>query len=181
MALRLGPSGRNDNYMDPRGPTRMKRTLPRLVAWMALTAGPVWAQSVTIKGLEGQTAILAAADLAALPRQSVSLTHEGKTVVYSGPLLTVILQRVGAPAGTALHGPELADIVVVSASDGYRVALALADIDPMVRRDKIILADEADGAPLPATEGPFRLIVEGDLRPARSARMVTGIAVERAP
>jgi hypothetical protein len=159
----------------------IRRGVALAAAWLALAAWPVLAQSVTVKGLDGQTARLAAADLAALPRQSVSLTHDGRTVVYSGAPLAAILRRVGAPAGPALHGPELADIVVVTARDGYRVALALADTDPLVRPGRIILADQADGAPLPPTEGPFRLIVEGDLRAARAARMVSDIAVERAP
>ena len=38
-----------------------------------------------------------------------------------------------------------------------------------------------DGAALPPSEGPFRLVVQGDRRPARSARMVTAITLERAP
>jgi len=161
----------------------MRKTMLPCAAWLAavLAGGTACAQSVMVKGLDGQTATLTTADLAALPHQSVSLAHDSKTVVYSGAPLTLILQKVGAPAGKALHGPELADVVVVTASDGYRVALSLADTDPMVRPDKIILADRADGAPLAPTEGPLRLVVEGDLRPARSARMVTAIAVERAP
>ena len=146
-----------------------------------LAASVVHAQSVALKGVDGQTATLTASDLAALPHQTVTLTHEGKSTVYSGAPLSAILQRVGAPAGKALHGPELADVVVVTASDGYRVALSLADTDPAIRADKIILADSADGAPLASTEGPLRLVVEGDLRPARSARMVTTIVVERLP
>jgi hypothetical protein len=88
---------------------------------------------------------------------------------------------VGAPAGKGLHGPALADFVVVSAKDGYRVVLGLAETDPGVRTEKILLADRAEGAPLPPTEGPFRLVIEGDLRPVRSARMVTSIGVQTAP
>jgi len=161
----------------------MRITAPTLAACLVtlLAAGVVHAQSVTLKGLDGQTATLTAADLAAMPHQTVTLTHDGKSTVYSGAPLTAILQRVGAPAGKALHGPELADVVVITASDGYRVVLALADTDPAVRADKIILADSADGAAFSPAEGPLRLVVEGDLRPARSARMVTAITLERAP
>jgi hypothetical protein len=36
-----------------------------------------------------------------------------------------------------------------------------------------------DGAPLAADKGPFQLVIEGDLRPARSARMVSKIRIER--
>jgi DMSO/TMAO reductase YedYZ molybdopterin-dependent catalytic subunit len=68
----------------------------------------------------------------------------------------------------------------VGASDGYRVVIGLAETDPGVRHEKILLADRVEGGPLPPTEGPFRLVVEGDLRPVRSARMVTAISVEGA-
>jgi hypothetical protein len=45
-----------------------------------------------------------------------------------------------------------------------------------MRETHIILADKADGKALGAEDGPYRLIIGGDKRPARSARQV--IAVE---
>jgi hypothetical protein len=145
-------------------------------------AGAALAQSVDLTGPTGQTRSLSLADLAAMPHESVMLAGEhGPAKRYEGVPLTWLLASVGAPVGKALHGPALADLVVVSASDGYRVVLALADTDPGIGPRKVLLADRVDGAPLAATEGPFRLVVEGDLRPARSARMVTAIRVESAP
>jgi hypothetical protein len=145
-------------------------------------AGEGRAQSVTLRGPDGQTRTVTSAELAAMPHETAALASEhGPAKHYDGVPLTLLLQSVGAPAGKALHGPALADLVVVSASDGYRVVLALAETDPGVRSEKILLADRGDGAPLPASEGPFRLVVEGDLRPTRSARMVTAIRVEAAP
>jgi hypothetical protein len=155
--------------------------LPIAATCWALAGGAL-AQSVTLTGPGGQTRSLSLADLATMPHESVTLAGEhGPGKRYDGTPLTLLLQSVGAPAGKALHGPALADTVVVSASDGYRVVLALAETDPGVRSEKILLADRADGVPLGATEGPFRLVVEGDLRPTRSVRMVTAIHVEPAP
>jgi DMSO/TMAO reductase YedYZ molybdopterin-dependent catalytic subunit len=140
------------------------------------------AQSLALRGPAGQTRTITAAELAAMPHESASLMNEhGPAKRYEGVSLTDLLQSVGAPAGKALHGPALAETVVVTASDGYRVALGLGETDPGVRPEKILLADRVDGAPLPASEGPFRLVIEGDLRPVRSARMVTAIAVEPGP
>jgi hypothetical protein len=34
-----------------------------------------------------------------------------------------VLAKVGAPAGKAIRGVELADVVIVEARDGYKVAL----------------------------------------------------------
>ncbi len=138
------------------------------------------AQGVTVTGLTGQKLELAAADIAALPHQPVTLQLEGgRSEACEGVALNVILAKAGAPQGKALRGPELADVVVVGAADGYRVALALAETDPMMRGDKVFLADRCNGGPMTAPEGPFRLIVLGDGRPARSARQVTSIAILR--
>ncbi len=150
--------------------------------FVSLAAGPALAQTVTITGLDGQAKTIAAVDMASMPRVRADLKREdGGVMHYEGVALSQLLQSVGAPSGHALRGPEMADIVVVSAKDGYRVALALSDVDPGFMSRPVILADKADGVALPATDGPFRLIVEGDVRPARAARMVTAIKLERAP
>ena len=141
----------------------------------------VAAQGVTVTGLSGQKLALGAADLAALPRQPVTLQLEGgRSQACEGVALSAILAKVGAPQGKALRGPDLADVVMVAAADGYRVALALAETDPLMRPSPtVFLADRCNGAPMAAPEGPFRLIVLGEGRPARSARQVTAIAVLR--
>ena len=85
--------------------------------------------------------------------------------------------RVGAPTGKALGGKALANAVRTTSTDGYQVIFGLGEIDPATWANRIIVADRADGAPLSASDGPFRIVVEGDLRPARSARMLTTIEV----
>ena len=149
---------------------------------VALSAGAGAAQTVTITGLDRQARTLTSADLASMPRAMADLKREdGGLSHYEGVALSRLLESVGAPTGHALRGPEMSDIVVVSAKDGYRVALALSDVDPGFAARSVILADKADGMALSPTEGPFRLVVEGDARAARSARMVTAIKLERAP
>jgi len=101
-----------------------------------------------------------------------------RAIVDAG--LKSLTNEFGAPAGKALKGADLADVVLITAKDNYAVALSLADTDPMVRKDQIILADKADGAPLPDGLGPYRLVIEGDQRGARMARMVVSIALLRA-
>jgi len=151
--------------------------------WLGLLlAGAASAQSLDLRGLDGQARTVSAAELAAMPHESVTLaTEHGPPRRFDGVPLTALLQLVGAPAGHALRGPALADLVLVTASDGYRVVLALAETDSSVRPEKILVADHADGAPLGPAEGPFRLVVEGDLRAARSAKSVMRIQVETAP
>jgi hypothetical protein len=63
----------------------------------------------------------------------------------------------------------------VSARDGYQVVVSLAETDAVTRTARMIVADREAGAPLKSDDGPFRLVVEDDLRPARSARQVERI------
>lgn len=157
------------------------------LAGMALCAlaigwgGAAAAQTVIVTGLAGQKLALSAADIADLPHQPVTLQLEGgRSEVCEGVALNVILAKVGAPQAKALRGPEMADVVEVGANDGYRVALALAETDPLMRPNPVVfLADRCNGGPITTPEGPFRLIVLGDGRPARSARQVTSIAILR--
>lgn len=160
------------------------KPLALVAGLLLLLAGPALAQapglapaSLAVKGVDGRAVTLTAADLAALPRAKVRYTAHGETHDYEGPLLIDILVKVGAPRGEALRGPALTQVVLVTASDGYKVTLTLAEADPATRSGQVILADRADGQPLDAKSGPYRLIVEGDLRPARSARMVISIQV----
>jgi hypothetical protein len=153
-----------------------------LAGLLAISGAPAIAQTLTLTGLGGETAQLTAADIAALPHQPITLSLEGgKTAACEGVALSLLLAKVGAPQGKALRGPEMADVVEVRAADGYRVALALAETDAGMRSNRVVLADRCGGAPIAAPEGPFRLIVEGDLRPARAARQVVAVRVSRAP
>jgi len=145
-----------------------------------LLASPVWAQSLTLSGPDGQTATLTPGDIAALPHVKLTVTVEGKTATYDGVPLTQLLARVGAPAGKALRGAALRDTVLVTGHDGFVAVLALAETDPGFRKEQILLADRADGQPLAEGVGPYRLVVEGDLRAARAVRMVTAIQVKAA-
>jgi hypothetical protein len=159
---------------------------PKSIAAAALLlvamSAPAMAQNVSVSGLAGQAVTLSAADLAAMPRTAVTLHLDGgRTEACEGVQLSDILAKVGAPQGKTLRGPEMADVIVVKASDGYRVALALAETDPGMRSEKIVLADRCNGAAMEAPEGPLRLVVENDTRPARSARQVISISLARAP
>ncbi|WP_225896892.1 molybdopterin-binding oxidoreductase [Brevundimonas goettingensis] len=150
-----------------------------LVAACFALAGPAAAQSVALRGADGGVTTLEAPELAALPRVSIPLTIYGEAHVFEGPLLIDVLTATGIQTGAALRGPALAQAVVVRAADGYAVVFGLAELDPGTRPNRIILADTVDGAPLKAGDGPFRLVAEGDLRPARSVRQVTAVEVVR--
>jgi DMSO/TMAO reductase YedYZ molybdopterin-dependent catalytic subunit len=124
---------------------------------------------------------LGAADLAALPRAKVSVGDEhGTRVVYEGVPAREILQRAGAPLGKQLRGPNMTMCVVAGGSDGYQVVFALAEFDAGFADQVILVADHRDGQPLNSREGPLRLIVPSDKRPARWVRALTTLRLKDA-
>jgi hypothetical protein len=120
---------------------------------------------------------LAAQDLAALPRHAAMLNDHGKQVNYEGVLLHDVLAHSGVDFGTGLRGKQLSAYVTAIGSDGYQVVYALADFDPSIRDSGIILADTREGQRLGPKEGPLRVVVPHDERPARSVRMLKEIDV----
>jgi hypothetical protein len=137
---------------------------------------------VQLRGLHGEAVSLTAADIASAPHVHVTLTHMGRTSDYAGPLLTDLLRRVDAPLGPRLHGRAVAVAVLVSASDDYHAVLSLTEIDPEVRPNaRVILADQEDGRPLPPNEWPYRVVIEGDAKPARDVHSVVSIDLRQLP
>ena len=135
------------------------------------------AQPLSLSGEAGQTATLSAAQLAALPHVHVQVLQHGQPHAFDGVLMSDLLAKVGAAHGERIKGGELATVVRVSAKDGYQVVVSLAKTDAITRAAKMIIADREAGASLKAEEGPFRLVIEDNLRPARSARQVERIEV----
>lgn len=150
--------------------------LKYLLVAAALAAGPVEAQTLALKG-PGVTRTLTAADIAALPHVGVVMDDHGEKVSFEGVPLRALATLAGAPEGEAVRGPQLTSTILISASDGYRVVVSVGEIEPTLGKAKAVLADRQNGKPLGEGQGPFRLVIEGDGRPARSARNVIGVTV----
>jgi len=137
---------------------------------LALAAG------IVVEGLGAGPVTLDAARLSALPKGQVAITAHGKPLDCTGVWLADLLASAGAPSGNALRAPALAGTVTAMARDGYRVAFSLGEIDRSLGNAKILVADRCNGRPL-GEDGPYRLVVGGDSRPARAARMVERLVV----
>jgi hypothetical protein len=125
---------------------------------------------------------LSATELKTLPHITVTFhnAHTNADETYSGVRLTDLLAKLGAPLGDALRGKALANYVVATGSDGYKSVLALGEIDPGFHPGEVIVADAIDGKPLDAHDGPFKLVVTEDKRPARSVRNLISIELRPA-
>lgn len=124
---------------------------------------------------------LDAATLAALPREAVAATAHGRPLRCEGVALAALLRAAGAVPDGPLRGAQLGRYVQVDARDGYRALFALAEFDPTLGHRATYLVDRCDGRPLGEDDGPLRLIVPGDARPARWVRQVHAIIVVVAP
>ena len=152
---------------------------------VCVTGPPAYPQdpgpALTLVGDSGQTKALSLTDRAALPQFEVrEVTRDSATIVFRGPTLRALMTLVGAPAGHALRGPNMALVVVAEASDGYKVAYALAELDEQFGARTAILALSQNGAKLPATEGPLRVIISGEQHHARWIRQVVRLQLVRA-
>ncbi len=146
-----------------------------------LAATPALAQDlkVTVQGRD--TVVLTPADLKALPRAKATFTAHGKPITYEGALLNAALKQAGVVSGDRLMGRYLNQVVVAKGSDGFTATYSLGETDPIYRANPVIIADSKDGQPLDAKEGPYRLVVDGDLRPGRSPRMLVSVEVKAVP
>jgi len=118
-------------------------------------------------------------DIAALPRTELKLPAQGDQDErsFSGVALRELLLRAGAPLGDKPRGAELMTGVIVRCKDNYAVFFALAEFDPNFNNRTILLADHEDGEILPPSSAPFRVVIPGDKRGARSCRQVIAIEI----
>lgn len=149
-----------------------------LCSWRA-TAQEKPAEPVllTVSGEVEHPLRLTASDLSRLSRRSVHATEHGKTATFEGVALSEVLQMAGIPSGEKLRGKLLLKYLLVDARDGYQVIFALPELDSAFTDREVLLADRRDGAPLSADEGPLRIVVPGEKRPARWVRQVREIRI----
>jgi DMSO/TMAO reductase YedYZ molybdopterin-dependent catalytic subunit len=122
---------------------------------------------------------LTAEDLAKMPRATAPLTADGTTTTYEGVLLYDILVKAGWQFGHGMTGKPMASYLIATGKDGYEVVFALPEIDPQFSGPKVIIADKADGAALPAREQPFRIVAPEDKMHARSIYSLVKLEVVR--
>jgi DMSO/TMAO reductase YedYZ molybdopterin-dependent catalytic subunit len=154
----------------------MKNTL---ILLFTLFATSVLAQdAITVEGEVTTPLKITLADMSKFPEKEITARdRDGKDHAYKGTLLASVLSSAGVTLGKDLRGENLAKYVIIKAVDGYEVVYSLAEVDPEFSAGTVLLATHVDGKPLPAGEGPFRLVNPHDKRPARWIRQISGIKV----
>ena len=153
------------------------RTLYLPVVVVVLAVAPALdAQSLQITRADGTSTSLTAAQIAALPHVTINTKDHDTPAQCDGVPLAEILKLAGVETGK-MKGPQMTEALLLEAADGYKVAFALAELDPDFSDRQIILADKRDGKPLDDKQGPWRIVAPGDKRPARWIRQVTSFKI----
>lgn len=154
------------------------------VSVVILLQQPMGAQAVAdslVIRVEGRPqVVLHAAELRALPRDTLRSTMHHGEGLFRGPSIKDVFKLAGVSLDS-VRGPRLAHYALFEASDGYRVVMGLSELSEDISGRHILLANEVDGNPLPPKAGPWQLVVPGDGHAARWIRQVVTISVRAAP
>jgi len=156
----------------------MKKLTLLLALLIYLAAGPaLYAQQLTIQADAGKQ-ILSRTDIEGLPHVKVTASeHSSGPVGFEGVTLKSILEKAGVSFGESLKGKRLSSCLLVEAADGYRVVIALPELDPAFTNKQTLLVFLRDGKPLGEKEGPYRILIPDEKRMARWVRQVTTLKI----
>ena len=151
-----------------------------LLCFKGITANSQAAEGVLkVTGEVTRPLVLTVAQVAAMPHINVTMIdRDGKAHIYSGVAIQAIFDSAGVTTGRQLRGENLSKYVLIKCADGYEVVFSLAELDSSFTNRKAIIADAAEGAPIPAAKGPFRMVLEGEKKPARNCFQVTDIIIK---
>jgi hypothetical protein len=158
---------------------RNERWLVPAAVWVVLVLQSIVAhsQQLTIQKEDGKQTILSRADLETLPHVKLQTSAHDVSATFEGATLRAVLEKANVGFGEALKGKRLASCLVAEAADGYRVVIALPEMDPAFTDKQIILAFLKDGKPLDEKEGPYRIVIPDEKRPARWIRQLTVLKI----
>ena len=142
-----------------------------------LLAALAQCQQLTVQIEGGKATVLARADIEALPHIKVATLVSGTPTTFEGVPVKAVLEKAGVGFGEALKGKRLVSCLLVEAADGYRVVIALPELDPAFTDKQIVLAFLKDGKPLDEKEGPYRIVIPDEKRMARWVRQVTTLKI----
>jgi DMSO/TMAO reductase YedYZ molybdopterin-dependent catalytic subunit len=128
--------------------------------------------------MPGKQVVLTQAEIEALPHVTASATeHSGVAAKFEGVALKSVLEKAGVSFGESLKGKRLASYLLVEAADGYRVVIALPELDPAFMDKMVMLAFFRDGKPFGEKEGPYRIVIPDEKRMARWIRQVVALKI----
>ena len=129
--------------------------------------GQVSEQSLQISGSGVAGIRISAQEFSRMSRLKLDVRepHKGEMQHYEGVRLSDLLAKAGVARGDKLRERGLATYVVAQASHGYVEVYSIAELDPAMTDNQVIVTYTMNGKPLDLKEGPFKIVVPGDKRP----------------
>lgn len=131
--------------------------------------------SVEVRGDLPKPGDLRLEDLEPLGATTATWTLHGQVHTVVGVSLDKVLRRFGWEPGVMSKSMPPAEkragykrVVVATASDGFQAVFSTAEIAEGMGKTQALLVWMVDGKPLPAEQGPLRLVVLSDAEPSRS-------------
>ena len=153
---------------------------------LSLTIGPVHAAdpapaSLTIQGNVRQQYTVSAAELAAMPPETIEVGYKTQENLlfkakYTGVSVWTLLAKAGLKDDKGKY-PGLRHVIEVRASDDYFIMMSMGELDPAFGNLSAIIAYAQDGKPLDAKEG-LRLVIGTDRQINRFVRNVAILDVK---
>ncbi|RYX79957.1 hypothetical protein EON83_30555 [bacterium] len=103
----------------------------------------------------------------AAPVQTIKTTLKGKPYTVRGVPLWALVTAAAPKLDAKSKHSEARFVVLVRGKDGYITSFAYPDLMPDTGNKGVFVIWEANGKPLSAKEGPYRLVVPTDKKPMR--------------
>jgi hypothetical protein len=145
--------------------------------FLALSSQRLFCQQLIIQVETGKRVVLGRTEIGALPRTIVMTGGPQTQTKFEGVGLKLLLEKAGVEFGESLRGKRLASCLVVEAADGYRVVMALPELDPAFNEKEVLLAFLQDGKALDDKQGPYRLVIPNEKRMVRWVKQVTTLRI----
>jgi hypothetical protein len=125
---------------------------------------------------DGRTTTFSVEELLKLPQQTITAVdgHTGKSVTFTGPLVSDVLAKAGLVASAETHSLILHSSVIATGADGYFVLYSAAELEPMFSSGKSIVAVMQFDLPIPSG---IQLVNPLDVKPARWVHGLASLSV----
>jgi hypothetical protein len=144
-----------------------------VVSLHALAAEP----SLSVIGMVSHPQLLSLDDLRRLPAKHIAVSQaSGRGPVAldcTGIPIAILLKKAEPSFGSQKNG-NLAHTLLITADDGYSVALSFGEIDPDYGHVEPIVATDCSGKPLASP----RLVVPGDVHAGRAVNGIVTVEVK---
>ena len=148
------------------------------------TSIPLAEDALVVDGALPRTGVISREQLATLGTVEGHWSHRDKDHAFRGVPLDAVLTHMGFERGEmgpavpkAAKAAGWKKVVVATAADGFQAVFSCAELMPAMGPTRAFVVWEMDGSPLPADQGPLRLLVTTDKDGSRSLMALRSVLV----